>query len=161
MKAIRMFQIAVTALALSTFIGCSDSDNVTSSGAADDLPITKIDKDASAAGDNVSVPIIPTHRVLIRIKPYRTYVFDASNTGFRKITSIDISELSQNEADVNVRSCLDFAIYGDSENDAFINCHSNGFEYKKLTVENLTSKFLELDVSLTGVKVKRSVTDFD
>lgn len=165
MNAIRMFQTAVTTLVIIILAGCSDSDNLTSSGATGNLPKTSSKKDVSTVEENipapVPVPVIPTHRVSIRIKPYRTYVFDASNTGFKKITSVDIAELSQNESDINVRSCRDFAIYGDSKNDTFINCHSNGFQYSKIVIENLTSKFLELDVSLTGVREKKSILDSD
>lgn len=162
MRTIRMFQIAFAVLVLSIFIGCSDSDNLTSSG-SDNLPVTKSKKGVSELEDNIPspVPVIPTYRERIRIKPFRSYAFDVSNTGFKKITSVDIEQISSSEADANVQSCSDFAIHGDSEQDAFISCHSNGLQYKRIVIENLTSKFVELEVSLTGVKEKKSRLDSD
>ncbi len=160
MKTFKMLQIAAVIFGLSVLIGCGNSDEIISSGSPGISPGT--DKRILETEENVPrpVPVIPTYRTQLKLKPNSSQTFEFSNTGFYKFTSIDVSSIGPS-ADRTVQDCSNISIYGDSKNDQYISCHSGGFDFKKITIENTSSKDLELDVSIIGLKWNKTVKDSD
>ncbi len=149
MKTIKMFQIAAVTLVLSVLVGCGDQFTSPTSGGESNTQSNTQSEDLLS---------LNSFYAQIRLKPHRSYVFNLANTGFKKITSIDISNGSPDpETDKIFLDCQDIAVYGDSKDDLSINCHSSGFSASTIAIENLSSKIITLDVALSGVRDSKPI----
>ncbi len=144
MKTFKLIQIAVVTLVLSVLVGCSDQFTSPTSGG----------ESISQSEDLLAVSAFSSQIVL---KPYKSYVFDISNTGFRKITSIDINAQPDPGSDQMFLDCQNISVRSNPKYDQSLGCHSSGINVKSITVENLSSSFITMDVTLTGVRPNRSV----
>ncbi|MDQ3022725.1 MAG: hypothetical protein M3R36_19500 [Bacteroidota bacterium] len=154
MNKLKAFKVVLVILVLIILAGCSDqitstSDHTTNPGS------TGISKDkVSEKGALLS---INSYNTQIKLKPFRTYTFTVSNTGLAKFNSIDVQNLSENsDIDRKPIVCEYLLIYGDSKDDIFLDCHSNGFEMKRISIENTSPYLLDLDVNLYGEKSKKN-----
>lgn len=155
MNALKMFKAVLVILVLSILTGCSDQITSTAyetnGRGGSEKPLLKV-TGAEDSRQNV-VPVIPTFRTYLKLKPHRSYTFNLSNTGFSKFTSIDIENLTaKSEIDRVSNDCQNLAIYGEIKSDVTLSCHSHSFNFKQITVENLSSRMLELDVTLLGIR---------
>lgn len=152
MKNLKMFPTAIVLCVISIFAGCSDQLN--SPGDSESFRLT----------GNHGKEVIPTveesfspdkyFRIQIKLKPHRVYRFNALNTGFDEINSIDVENLLPEASSEYPTECQDILIYGSTTDGDALDCHSKGFNLKEVIVENTGSKILDLDVSLEGVKKK-------
>lgn len=167
MKTLKMFIPVLAVLILSIITGCSEvTDPVSSSGNTSENNENSV---------TVSVPLAPAFQTYIRLKPHRAYTFNISNTGLSKITGIDIENVTVNPSSdspalvneslpipvpiYNVFDCEDLSVYGSTKDDLLIGCHTRGFDLKKITVENVSSRMLDLKVSLYGIKAKKKAQE--
>lgn len=141
MKTLKMLQVAIIALTFAAVTGCSDSP-LTTGGQKSEV----INRPESSADNKVLVNV--------RLKPGRSYEFNSSNTGFLNIIGIDIKNLSVFEEFARPQGdCQDLLVYSGPKADQVFDCHSKGFSVRKITVENTGSHMVDLQVSLTGVKL--------
>ncbi len=158
MKNLRMFQAAIVIFLVSLVVGCSDQ--LTSSGESENFELSKTPgKEVIPTVEESSSPD-NYFRIQIRLKPHRAYTFNASNTGFDELNSIDIENLSIDADDVvadsdkNEGECQDILVLGNTTDDGLLSCHSRGFNFKEIIVENTGSRMLDLDVAIGGMKKK-------
>lgn len=153
MNTLKMLKTVIVVLVLSVLTGCSEiNDPVSSSGntSVNNKP-SEVNESVPNSGSAVSV-----FKTIIKLKPHRTYTFGLSNTGFSKFTGIDVENISVDPyADRPVLDCEDLLIYGSLKDDIYIGCHSKEFDFKEITIENLSSGKIELSVSLQGIKAKK------
>ncbi|MBL8006473.1 MAG: hypothetical protein JNJ56_03000 [Ignavibacteria bacterium] len=141
MKTLRMLQIAIAALLFAAVMGCSDSP-VTTGGQKSEV----INRPESSADNKLTL--------YVRLKPGRSYEFNSYNTGFFKIIGIDIKNLSVSEESARPQGdCQDLLVYSGTKADQAFDCHSRGFAVRKITVENTGSRMIDLQVTLTGVRL--------
>lgn len=153
MKTLKTFQTLFLMIILSILTGCSDQ--ITSSGETGSSE--KGEEVISASSLPIKLPVVPTFRAQVRLKPFRTYTFDLFSTGFDRLYSIDIDNIPVKSEDKDlVFDCSKIAVYSLS-NGSLLDCHSSGIDVKEITVENKSSDFLDLEVSIRGVKQKKEI----
>lgn len=141
MKTLRMLQIAIAVLLIAAVTGCSDSP-VTTGGQKSEVT----NKTGSSADNKLLT--------YVKLKPGRSFEFNSSNTGFLRILGIDIKNLSVSEESARPQGdCQDLLVYSGPKADQAFDCHSKGFSVRTITVENTGSRIIDLQVSLTGVKL--------
>lgn len=150
MNAIRMFQIALVITVLSLMTGCSDQ--ITSSGNSESVTSASHGV-MSASTVNRDKPVFKTQ---IRIKPNRSYTFRHDNTGFTTLSYIKVEYLND-ITDSKSDKCSNFQITGKNNFEKNqLSCESKGFNANEISILNLTNKFLDLEVTLDGVKGNKS-----
>ncbi|MDQ3022724.1 MAG: hypothetical protein M3R36_19495 [Bacteroidota bacterium] len=157
MNTLKMFLSITLFFVLSILTGCNNSGGPVSS--SDFSANETINKGSTTVNEGLPIilPVIPTYKEQIRLKPFRSYTFNFSNTKFLKITSVDINAIPSGPSPGIVTfDCRDLSIYGDNKNDVEITCHSRDLDASWLTIENLSSKMLNLDVSLLGIELKKN-----
>ncbi len=156
MKTLKAFKVVLVILVLIILGGCSDqitspSDHTTNPGS------TGIPKDkVSEADDQVSSNYFNTR---IKLGPNREYTFNVSNTGLAKFTAIDVERISNEMGDdLIAKNCRYLQIYGDGAKfDIALSCSSKGFDVKQIRLKNLSSRILDLNISLLGVKKAKNI----
>ncbi len=143
MKTFKLLQIAVVTLVLSVIVGCSDQFTAPTSGG----------ESVSQSEDLLSLNSFNTQ---IRLRPYASYEFNVANTGLEKITAIDVSFGPDLETEQLFLDCENIAIYGALKH---LNCHGSGFNEKSITVKNLSSKSVTLNVALAGERKNNSALE--
>ncbi len=153
MKTLKMLQAMFLVTILALLAGCSDQ--ITSSGEA--ASPEKVKETAALTTLPPGLPVVPTFRAEVRLKPFRSYTFDVMTTGFDRLYSIDINNVTVDpNDDKNVSECEGIFVYNKKEG-LQLDCHSKGFELSEITVENTSSKFLDLVVSIRGIKQKKGI----
>ncbi len=157
MKNLEMFLTAAAISLVSILAGCSDqliSPGETQTFNSPEKPGKEV---VPTVG---SLSVDRYFRTQLRLKPYGSFTFDASNTEFHVINSIDIENLSQDSfTDQDKSECQDILVY-DTSNNKVLSCHSKGLQVTQITVENTGSSMIDLDVVLTGLK-KRVPADLE
>lgn len=138
MKALKMIQTAIAVIVISVLAGCSDQ--LISPTASND---TNNSVEINSAGNQAANNVFHSK---IGLKPYQSYSFDYLNTGFFTFNSIWV-------ADKEVKSKLEIFGYLDDEV-IVLNEESKGFFVRTISIQNVTSKALEIDVTLSGSRVK-------
>jgi ABC-type phosphate transport system substrate-binding protein len=155
MNASKMFKAALVILAISILVGCSDqltSPQDSLSNNSGGIGTTKFN--GSETQDRIAENAFST---TMKLKPGQSYTFNVSNTGLAKFTAIDVVDLSiKPNEDKYAQDCYGISVFGDTKDDIAVSCHSSGFEFKNLTVQNSSSGILGLRISLYGVKFKKS-----
>lgn len=147
MKTIKMFQIVFTITVLSIIVGCSDQFTNPEFSSADISGKETVNPVTENSADN-------RYTAQIKLKPYKSYTFDYSNTGLKEIYAINAENITRNFDSVNRNKCQDFIIYSKSSlNDLNLVCKSSGFNYIDITIENTSSKMIDVNVVLTGLKI--------
>lgn len=146
MKTIKIFQIAAVALALSVItviVGCSDQlTGPLASG-----------RESNSKSEEMLA--LNSFHKQIKLKPNESYSFNVANTKLKKITSVDIrTGWSSKDFDVLALNCQDIAIYSSSR--ANLSCQSKSIDVREITVENVGSEDLALDVNLIGIYANNS-----
>lgn len=150
MNAFKMFQIALVITVLTFMTGCSDQ--ITSSGNPESVSPASHGV-MSASTENRDKPVFKTQ---IRIKPNRSYTFRHDNTGFASINYIKVDLLNEIN-DSESGNCSNFQITGKNNFEkSQLSCESKGFNVNEISIQNLTNKFLDLEVTLDGVKGNKS-----
>lgn len=150
MNAIRMFHIALVITVLSVLTGCSDQ--ITSSGNTESV--------SSASHGVTSASTVhrdkPVFKSQIRLKPNRSYTFRYENSGFATINYIKVDYLND-ITDSQTDKCSSFQITGKNNFEKNqLSCESKGFNANEISILNLTDKFLDLEVTLDGIKGNKS-----
>ncbi len=147
MKVIKLIQIAVVAAAVALLIGCSDQiSSPTGSG-----------ESGLQSEDLLSANSFSTQ---ISLKPQKSYTFSLSNTGLTKFNSINAEVISSEPGvDLLTSKCADIAIYSNPKLNNALSCQSGGFDVKQITVKNLSSRVIDVRVSLYGKRAKASNRD--
>jgi len=150
MRTLKIINAGIVILFLSFVVGCSDQ--LTSSGATTE---PKINQEVVS---EIKGNTIDAFRTQIRLKPYRTYRFNSSNTPYSVLNSIDVETILSPDFDKPVKDCEDILIYqSDGDKKKSYGCHAKGFVASELIIENRGSDFLDLTVVLTGVKKKQYI----
>ncbi len=140
MKTIKMFQIAAVMLVLSFAAGCGDqlispTESVTTENQSMELK-------SAASGNEKNV-----FSAKIRIKPNQSFSFNYSNTGYYEFNLFSITNCDG--------SPKAFEVIGYSDDEQILlSCSSSGFVATSISIQNLASDILELDVVLSGSKAK-------
>ncbi|HMS33874.1 MAG TPA: hypothetical protein PKC91_07295 [Ignavibacteria bacterium] len=83
----------------------------------------------------------------ISLKPHNSHTYTYENTGYYKFNSISILNCG------NTKGSLEISGYSDDQ--AFIlGCNSKGFEALSIIIVNTTNETVDLDVFLTGSKIR-------
>ncbi len=154
LKIIRTLIVIFIALLL---IGCSDQ--LTSSGESENFEPTKSTGKGYIPEVDMRLSIDKFFRIQIVLKPYRSYTFNASNTGFVEFNSINIKNLSLPlNIDPYTTECHNIFVYGNTLHECIVlGCDNKEFNVKEITIENLGSEMIDLNVSLGGVKKKYTI----
>lgn len=153
MKTLNLIKTAVVILVISILIGCSDQ--ITSSG---NVETQSNGKKLAVSETGFDLPVKNVYRVEIRLKPYRSYTFNKSNTPFVKFTAFDIVNIVSPDEDKLISDCQDIKVYSTSvKYDKLLGCHGKGLNLSDITIENTTSQFISLRVELDGVKAKQYI----
>ena len=140
MKTLKMFQIALVIIALSVLIGCSDQLMSPEISSTESKGLeTLYPGSVKLSGDKFTAEI--------ELKPYGSYTFDYSNTGFVKIVSINAEIVTAKLP--TFPECKNLIVYS-SNSDLKLRCNSSGFSVKEITVENATGETVRISVTLTG-----------
>lgn len=151
MNSLKMFLTAISILVLSILTGCSDQ--ITSSG---ETGSPKKGEGVKVSETEETLPVIQNYVAHIRIKPHRTYTFNESSTGYDRFYSIDIINQSAGaDKDKEYSDCGGILVYSSQASKGYLSCHSSGFEFKDLTVENTGSSFLDLEVTMKVFKQRK------
>lgn len=150
MKTIKMFQTVITIAVLSILAGCSDQFINPEINSKDIAGNESVSNETGSSLDN-------RYTVQVKLKPYRSFTFNSSNTGLKKINAINAESFSGdypgNTKSINGKNCQDISVYSNSLlQDNYIDCKSSGLDLKEITVENVSSKMVFVNVTLTGVK---------
>ncbi len=150
MNALNFVRTAVVILVLAVLVGCSDQ--ITSSG---DSQTKSSGKKMYSSETEENIPAKNVFRVQIGIKPYRSFKFDASNTPYAKFTALEVQRVFDVSADKVIGDCQDILIYStSSKEDKWLNCRARGFSLSDIVIQNTSSKFILLNVTLDGVRAK-------
>ena len=157
MKNLKMILSAMAILILSILTGCSDS--ITSSGGEYVKSSNK--GRAPEMQEQISRPLFQTR---IRLKPNRSYTFNQSNTGLSIFNSIDVSRIYSNKINSeNIDPCGSLVIYGGdkelSKTVSALSCKSVNINVKEITIHNISSSMIDLEVILTGTKSVKNYND--
>jgi len=133
--------IAVTAI-LTIFTGCSE-DMLTPS----DISYTKTENIESS----VSIPKKIFTQTL-KLGPYETYSFDFSNTGFYKFNSIFVTDCAKLHKNYEISGY-------DDDQAIVLECDSRNINVASITIQNITSQTIEVEIYLTGSDKKIKVRD--
>ena len=157
MKNLKMILSAMAILILSILTGCSDS--ITSSGGEYVKSSNK--GRAPEMQEQISRPLFQTR---IRLKPNRSYTFNQSNTGLSSFNSIDVGRIYSNKINSeNIDPCGSLVIYGGdkelSKTVSALNCKSVNINVKEITIHNISSAMIDLEVILTGTKSVKNYND--
>ena len=151
MNSLKIIRIALIIAVLSIVTGCSDQ--ITSSG---DRESFNKDKGTDAQSIERGLPVIPTYKFQIILKGHSKFDLDKLSTGLDKLYSIDITKTSA-DGDKLISDCNEILIYNIYA-DMFLDCHSHGFDFSSLTIENTGSSYKTLDILVRGIKfVKQQV----
>ncbi len=134
---------------LSVFTGCSDQ--LTSPSA--DGSSTQNPSVNSATKEPSTIDLFRTQ---IRLKPYRSYKFNSSNTPFVRFNSVDVFIIDDPNLDKYAKDCQDLLVYSGVANDkkGSFGCHIKGLNESEIVVENTSSGFVDLNIVLSGVRSK-------
>ncbi len=150
MSNLKIFKTAIVIFVVSLLAGCSDQ--LTSPGSGNFESSNKTKQEAASTVEK-SITKDQYFRIQIKLKPHRAYIFNVSNTNFYAINSIDVQNLSLDpNSDRYLNKCQDIIVYGSTTDDVLLNCHSTGLNLKEIVVENISSKMLDLNVTLGGLK---------
>lgn len=138
MRALKMIQTAIAVIVISVLGGCSDQ-LLTPAASGDTTGSVEINSAGNQTANNV-------FHSKIGLKPYQSYSFDYVNTGFFTFNSIWISGRE-------AKSKLEIFGYLDDEV-LVLNEESKGFFVRTISIQNITSQALEIDVTLSGSRVK-------
>lgn len=156
MKTLNLVKTAFVILALSLIVGCSDQ--LTSSG--DTAPQSNTKKKVSIHETEDGLPNKVVYRVRIRIKPGRSFTFSNANTPFTKFNYYEINNVVDPNLDKLVRDCENLEIYGiDRDKEFKLSCHEKGISVDQIIIQNTSSSFLDLDVTLDGTRKKINVAE--
>ncbi|MEO8446042.1 MAG: hypothetical protein ABI528_01030 [bacterium] len=154
MRTLEIIKTGIVILIISFAVGCSDQ--LTSSGNANVITDPKINKEVVS---EIKGSTIDVFRTQVRLKPYRTYRFNSSNTPYSVLNTIDVETILSPDIDKLVKDCEDILIYqSNGDKKKSYGCHAKGFVASELIIQNQGSGFLDLTVVLTGVK-KSMVVD--
>lgn len=155
MKTSKIYQAVVVVLAFSVLVGCRDQ--ITSSGESESS-IKENEKDVISPADE-NLVFNQAFNTQIKLKPFRSYTFNVSNAGFDQFNSIYIENLSMDRHNDKFPSqCQNLFVYGNTFHECIIlGCDNKGFEAKEITIENLSSRMIDLKVSLGGIKKKAAI----
>lgn len=101
-----------------------------------------------------NVPTNFVFRTQIRLKPNKSYMFDAGNTPFSKFTDYDVDIVVDQDVDRLSLDCKDLRITSNIQKDKqiILGCHEKNVSCTDLTIQNLSSNFVDLNVVITGVR---------
>ncbi|MDQ3020963.1 MAG: hypothetical protein M3R36_10385 [Bacteroidota bacterium] len=138
MKAIKMLQAIIVISVFTILTGCSE-ETISPVGISND----SVEVSDPAIQDDIPVNV---YHSVIRIKPKKSYTFDFSNTGLYSFNSISVfhPEIS--------RKLFEIVAYMDDEV-ILLDNNSSGFFVRSITIQNLTSRFIDLTVVLKGSNV--------
>ncbi|MBK8552117.1 MAG: hypothetical protein IPL53_14070 [Ignavibacteria bacterium] len=145
MKNLKMLLAALSLTALSFLTGCSDQITSTGESMSGNMENSGI----SQAERQIDRPLFKTQ---IRLKPFRSYTFNLSNTGLNLFNSVKAERIySAADDDIFNDPCKDLRIIGSSNEKVELSCNSSSkLDLKEVTVVNTGSSMFDVDVVLTG-----------
>lgn len=154
MKKVNQIAAVMVLLIITALTGCSDE--ITSAG----------DLTSRGKGKPVVEPVdrnlsYSDFRTSIKIEPQTSYTFNASNTPYTKLTSVDIDRVYEYNNDELLPECENLVVYASTLGKKYsIGCQASNINSEQITIENTSPETVQLKVVLTGVKVKK-VYEFD
>ncbi len=147
MKTVKAIQTIVIVFIVSIFIGCSDSDTITSSGK---WQTQKGDYNQKEFGNQLARPL---YHGQTRLKPRQSYVFNSASTSLSRINTLDVKDITPGSIQGKSKDdCSNLKITGGVDKYTF-SCHEKGLNEKEITIENTSNYFIDLDVVMTGLKI--------
>lgn len=141
MKTLKTLTAIIIICTLNVIAGCSDDiiSPTVQSSVTEKNSFTK----------NESSDDIERYHSNISLKPHDSYTYTYENTGYYKFNSISILNCG------NTKGSLDISGYSDDQ--AFVlGCNSKGFDAWSITIVNTTRESVNLDVFLSGSKIRIS-----
>jgi len=89
----------------------------------------------------------------IRLRPHTSYTFASNNTPYVKFFLYDIEFAKEPDIVETSNDCLDLSISTSSQKD-FLSCHGKNLNLSDLTIENMSSRYVDLNVAISGEKRK-------
>lgn len=83
----------------------------------------------------------------ISLKPHTSYSYSYDNTGYYKFNSISILNCGYTKSGIEISGYMDDLAF-------ILGCNSIGFEASSITIVNTTDKTADLDVFLSGSKIR-------
>ena len=139
MKNLKTVSVILFIITLSIITGCGD-ESVSPAGQS-----TFSEKN-SVTAQETSKDIERYHSV-ISLKPHGSYSYSYENTGYYKFNSISILNCGNTKNDLDISGYMDDMAF-------ILGCNSKGFEAGSITIVNTRDETVDLDVFLSGSKIK-------
>ncbi|MEO8664761.1 MAG: hypothetical protein ABI462_04625 [Ignavibacteria bacterium] len=141
MYTFKIYRTAILMLVLSILAGCSDeiTSPVTESGGHE----TAIKQEAQ---ENLSTNFF--HGKVL-LKPRQSYSFSYENTGFYRFNAVSVTNCEDIKNDIEVTGYMD-------DEAITLGCSTKDFWVKSITVTNISGHKTEIDIYLTGTKIRVS-----
>lgn len=152
MKTFKLLQTGIAALLIAVLIGCSDS--ITTSG-FNEKPDGSISNNETGSAQT----LVSSYSSEIRLKPNQSITFEALHIGLNSIKSFSVDKVLDLQSTRKADLCQDLRITGFNMNSNryLFSCREEKVDLTSLTIDNISSNFVTLNVQFTGVKSKGSI----